>query len=189
MNRIENLPEVTDRALDGLRADERLKNRIIRSAVGEKENASCIHRGFQLIPVILSSVAVMILCVFLLNGKKPVDLDADQHLIHSFSAGNSDAGTDTFDSFAGTDPQNIESMEIVSAGKTDGTENLQQLFNALTEDSALISDKTFAPEDQLNIRLVSGIMISLPVKAPYIFWPDGIRRCDHFFDLFENLAD
>ena len=87
MIKLENLPEVTNRALDGLKANESLKSKILKAAVqAEKSNSHIQLR--RLVPLLISSVAVMIFCVFLLNGKKPIPME-EQHLIHSFTAGNS----------------------------------------------------------------------------------------------------
>jgi hypothetical protein len=61
--KLENLPEVTDRALDGLKADESLKAKILNAAIQE-EKPYTYQKIRHLAPVLLSSVAVMILCIF-----------------------------------------------------------------------------------------------------------------------------
>ena len=188
MNRIENLPEITDRALDGLRADERLKSRIVSNAFSKKESPFNQIRHFRFVPVILSAVAVMILCVVFLNGKKPV-VDTDHHLIHSFAAGSSESGSVAFESFLAMDPSEVESMGLVSVGKADGSDNMILLINALKNDSVCVTDINVTPDDQLDIRTVSGRIISIPVKSPYTIWADGIRKCDIFFELLDNPAD
>ena len=66
MNKLENLPEITELALDGLRADDVLKTRILNTSLQQDKPSG---KQLRFIPVLLSSVALMILCVFLLNGK------------------------------------------------------------------------------------------------------------------------
>ena len=85
MNKLENLPEITELALDGLRVDDVLKTRILNTSLQQDKPSG---KQLRFIPVLLSSVALMILCVFLLNGKKPLLPEEEQHLIHSFSAGS-----------------------------------------------------------------------------------------------------
>ena len=62
MDRLEKLPEVTEHVLDGLRADESLKHRILLSAAGTRNGYSFRFRTvFALCGL---SVLVILLCVF-----------------------------------------------------------------------------------------------------------------------------
>lgn len=186
MNKLENLPEITDRVLDGLRADESLKTRIQDAALRE-ERISDDRKSYRIIPVLLSAVAVMLLFVFFLNGKKPVDLEK-QRLIYSFSAGDSNA-SESFESFAKTDPLSMVSMEMTSYGKTDDRNLISSLFEILKNHSEYVPNADIGMSGQLKIYDADGIRFSLPVKEPYIGWSDGIRKCESFFEAFSDHAD
>ena len=185
MNKLENLPEVTDRALNGLTADEVLRLRIMKAALREKKSFAGF-RSLRVIPVLLSSVALMILCVFLLNGKKPLLPDEEQHLIHSFSAGNSSFSEVSFDLFSGTDAESVEYINLLSEGKCFDRDQLNQLLSLLKEQSEPVSENDIIMNDRLEIFGKSGLMFSLPAESPYIEWSDGIRKCESFFKLYRN---
>ena len=188
MNKLENLPEVTDRALNGLKADEVLRLRIMKAALQEKKQSSGFI-SFRVVPVLLSSVALMILCVFLLNGKKPLLPEEEQHLIHSFSAGDSSFSDVSFDLFAGTESASVEYMSLLSEGKISDRDQVNQLLGLLKEQSEPVSEIDIIMNDRLEIFGKSGLLYSLPAESPYIEWSDGIRRCDSFFALFSRPED
>ncbi len=184
MIKLENLPEVTNRALDGLKANESLKSKILKAAVQEEKSNSHIQLR-RLVPLLISSVAVMIFCVFLLNGKKPIPME-EQHLIHSFTAGNSETVPVSY-----TDIVSLPVKSIVrcSDGKKIENDQLEPLINAIRSDSSNVSDDHISMNDNLNIYCSDGLCFVVPVQPPYIGWADGIRRCDLFFELFENTKD
>ena len=125
MIKLENLPEITDRALDGLKADESLRTKILNAAIQDEKRYT--HKQIRhLAPVLLSSVAVMILCIFLLNGKKPVPSD-EQHLIHSFTAGNSETSPV---SYAGIGSLSVKSIVRCSDGIKIENHQMEQLLDA-----------------------------------------------------------
>ena len=188
MNKLDNLPEITDRALDGLRADENLKTRILNAALQNQEPRTVV-RSRQLVPALLSAVAVMILCVFLLNGKKPLLQDHEQNLIHSFSAGNSASASVSFGSFTGTDPLSFASVELLSAGRISDPDLLNQLTDLIKNHSESVPNGEMDMKDQLNFYGSGGLLFSLPVEAPFIDWSDGPRKCEPFFDLFNQSVD
>jgi hypothetical protein len=180
--KLENLPEITDRALDSLKADDTLKSKILFSAI--QKNKPYVHNNnLRLIPIVLSSVAIMVICFVLLNGKKPL-FSEDQHLIRSFSAGSSDSSTISIDSFSEIDLMSIKYIELSSSGQKNEPDQLNQLLDALLNHSILVKNTDFSMNDQLNIIGTNGVLLSLPINIPYIEWPDGIRKCDYFFNLF-----
>ena len=81
----EQFRQYTDQVLFGLKADEQLKHRILQKAAetGQPEKKSFFRRP---VPVLCSMVAVLVLCVFLLNGQKPVSSDPAAE-INTFAAG------------------------------------------------------------------------------------------------------
>lgn len=189
MNKLENLQQITDRALDGLRADEALKTRILKKALQEEK--PCAASGsFRFVPVLLTSVALMILCIFLLNGKKPLVPDEDQHLIYSFSAGSGEYDPKvSFDVFCDMEPSLVESMEILSEGKVTSHEQIDRLMEALKEQSESVQDADVVMNDRLEICGSSGQIFSFPAGSPYIGWSDGIRKCESFFEMFKSPDD
>jgi hypothetical protein len=184
--KLENLPEATEKALACLRATDSLKSKIINEALQEKKTFKK-KKDKYLVPVLLSSVALLIFCVFLLNGKKSLSLDEHQ-LIYSFTAGSSDIITCSFDTFYNTDPSIIQYIELNSFVKKDKKNQLNQLIDALKNQSVISSEKNINLNDQLNFYDSNGLIFSLPVKAPFIGWSDGIRKCDLFFKLFEDMS-
>lgn len=184
MIKLENLPEVTDRALDGLKANESLKSRILKTAIQEENKYP--HRQIRhLAPVLLSSVAVMILCVVLLNGKKPITSE-EHHLIHSFTAGNSETASVSYKEI---DLLSVKSIVRCSDGKKIENDHLKQLIEALQSDSVNVSDDLISMDDQLRIYNMDGLCFIVPIKAPYIGWSDGVRKSDLFFKLLEETKD
>ena len=188
MNSLEKLPEITERALDGLRADESLKIRILNASL-QKEMPSGYGRSLRFVPVLLSSVALMIICVFLLNAKKPLLPNEDQHLIHSFSAGSSTSSAVSYDDFAETETDSFEAVELRSLGTVSDRVRLVQLITLLKEHSEPVSDENIAMNDQLGFFGSSGLLFSLPAESPYIQWSDGVRRCDSFCELYRRAED
>ena len=188
MKKLENLPQITDRALDGLKADETLKTKILNAALQERETLSA-EKPMHLLPVLLTSVAVMLLCVFLLNGKKPLPPEEDQHIIHSFSAGNSDVSSVSFDVFYETEPDSIKSIEFLTGGKITDRELINQMMELLKLTSEPVDNIEIKMNDQLDVFGPSGLMFSLQTESPYIKWSDGIRKCELFFEAYRNSAD
>ena len=187
MIKLENLPEVTDRALDGLKANHQLKTKILNASLRE-EKPFVFKKRPALIPVALSCVALMVICVFLLNGKMALHSEK-QPLIHSFTAGSADAPSVSFDAFAEMDSSIVQRVEITSAGKAEGPDQLDPLLDALKNHSDLIEGADITMNDQMNIFGSDGLLFSLPVENPYIAWADGVRKCDLFFQWFEETAD
>jgi len=182
--KLENLPEITDRAFDGLKANESLKIRILKAAIQEEKTYT--HRQKRhLVPVLLSSVAVMILCVVLLNGKKPIPSE-EQHLIHSFTAGSSETAPVSYKEI---DLLSVKSIVRCSDGKKIENDQLKQLIEALQSDSVNVSDDIISMNDQLKIYNTDGLCFIIPINPPYIGWSDGIRKSDLFFRLLEETKD
>ena len=72
MNRPENLPEISEHVLSGLKADSGLKHRILLSAASAP---SARRYSFRTVVVLCSlSVVLILLCVFALQTKKAEDL-------------------------------------------------------------------------------------------------------------------
>lgn len=184
MIKLENLPEVTDRALDGLKANESLKYKILKAAVQEEKPNSHIQLR-RLVPILLSSVTVMILCIFLLNEKKPTPSE-EQHLIHSFTAGNSETVPVSYTEF---NSLSVKSIVRSSDGKKIENDQLEYIIDAIRSESTNVSDDHISMNDYLNIYSTDGLYFVVPVQPPYIGWADGIQRCDLFFELFENTKD
>jgi len=189
LNKLENLPEVTEQALNGLRADDSLKNRILNAALREEKPSSFSLKSVRLVPVLLSSVALMLLCVFLLNGKKPLLPEGEKNLIRSFSAGSGEVVSVSFGSFAGTDPASVESVELLSSGKVSDRALVAQLLDALKNHSEIVPNDEIVLNDRLNLFDRDGLLFSLPAEAPYVRWADGVRRCESFFEMFGNHPD
>lgn len=72
MNRLENLPEVSEHVLSGLKADSGLKHRILLSA----SSAPAVRKySFKTVVALCSlSVILILLCVFALQTKNSADL-------------------------------------------------------------------------------------------------------------------
>ena len=72
MNRLDNLPEITDHVLYGLKADDHLKHRILLSAAAPKSDRKYPFR--TVVALCSLSVLLILLCVFALQKKTTGDL-------------------------------------------------------------------------------------------------------------------
>ena len=187
MIKLEDLPEVTDRALNGLKANDILKTKILNTVI-QKEKPYVYKKHLHLIPIVLSSVAVMVFMFVLLNNKKPL-LSVDHHLIRSFTAGNSASYNNSFSSFSEIDLLSIKYFEISSTGKKNTPDQLNQLLDALVNHSILVKETDIVMTDHLNIFDSNGLLLSLPINSPYIGWSDGVRKCNCFFEMMEKASN
>ena len=72
MNRLDRLPEVTDHVLSGLKADDRLKQQILLSAVSRKSGKKYSFR--TVVALCSLSVLLILLCVFAIQTKTDGDI-------------------------------------------------------------------------------------------------------------------
>lgn len=188
---LDKLPDLSDQALHGLQADEALKARILTAALSDEKPSPRFRRSVRLIPVLLSSVAVLVLCVFLLNGKKPLSPQEQSPLIQSFSAGDGLAAgsVPSFAAFASLPADSVVSLELRSRGAVVDRGLIVSLLDALKNPSDVVSGDAASMEDSLTVVTVDGLTLTLPAQAPCVAWSDGVRRCDRFFDLFAPQGD
>lgn len=103
MNRLEQLPEITDSVLSGLRADDALKHRILQKAVDTPAPAETRSSRRPLV-ALLSLSAAMIAVFVLLGTVSPVSRDSSLSVaasqpesfsdqIHTISAGERRSGS------------------------------------------------------------------------------------------------
>lgn len=198
MSKLDSLPEITENALFGLVADSHLKNRILLNSTNAK-----IQRNekmkLRLVPVLVSSVAVMILSLFLLNGKKLLMPSEKNTMMNNFSAGSSNGSAysiyanninSSFSSFLSDDLSSIAYVEWTSCGKITDAETCKDLISILKTESVCQNESKQSDysDDLLIIRTTEGITYRFKVEKPMIV-SDGLWNCPAFFEKFENSVN
>ena len=194
MNRLEDLPNITNRALSELKADLSMKNRILMKA---KSNASPEKRIISVspIPVLCSVMAVMILFVALLNKTPSVTNDNDPGNLVVFAAGNQadaylpdqSSVTDCLpDLFSGIDSDTVLSMDIQNIGSITDKASCTQLFEILRKNSIPANEDGRQFKNTLLITTQTNTYI-LEIDEPYL---KNIKcvSCPSFFKLFRDLV-
>ena len=191
MDKLNKLPEISDRALHGLQAGPALKNRIVKAAETQASGASGTPARFRprLLPVSLAAVAAMILCVFLLNGIIAVPSAGNDTVIHSFSAGTGSSSGLSFEAFLALDPASVTSVETGSDTLLSVPQSFASLQQALREHSSLFEGESGSLEGRLVLHCGESGEFVLPVERPLIQFEDGVRECDVFFDLLPGRPD
>lgn len=85
MTGLDQFRKYTDQALSGLKADDALKQRILLAAAS-KEQAGKRPFSFKPVPVLCSLTMILIVGIFILNGKSPVFPNHNPR-INTFAAG------------------------------------------------------------------------------------------------------
>ena len=116
MSKLEQLPQITEQLLDGLRADDVLKHRIYQKAAQNDDNRSfrLSRRGAI---IALSGLSAVMVAVFVLLGHLP-------------SSGNPEAGHSSDSSITANAVETVE-IETVTAGehRTDSPILLQEVID------------------------------------------------------------
>ena len=86
LNQLDHLHEIADRALFCLKADDKLKQKIIQTAASASEKSSSLH-FYQMIPGLISLSLVMVL-LFFIAGSIPTATTTAEPRIISISAGS-----------------------------------------------------------------------------------------------------
>ena len=86
LNQLDHLQEISDRTLFGLKADDRLKQRIIQTVAAASENSTSLRFGRVIPGLIILSVFMVLL--FFIAGTIPTGATTDEPQIISISAGS-----------------------------------------------------------------------------------------------------
>lgn len=180
MNRLENLPETTEKALGSLVADDVLKYRILKSAAESGQTEK--RKSYRPVFILLSVAAVMVLLLTLLNSNKFFMQNEPE--IHHFAAG-----------FAGKAqkllPDDAVEENVCNVGLIPGGDAPEKSFGLLLEalGKAVITDAEAMTEwpQKLVIRLNNGVEYEWEAQKPYLSDGTSVWSCEGFFEAFENV--
>lgn len=178
MNSLEKLPELTEKALGGLTADETLKFRILNKAA---ETPAEDKRSFLRPAIGLVAAAVLMVCVLLvLNGRDAVPSPEETPILRSFPAGAvSSSGILPTD----VDAFGAESIESAATGKVTDSKTLESLLKALSSAVKAEVPAEASAEDELVLRCKNGAEFKWGLHEPYLSSEDGTWSCPGFFIL------
>ena len=183
MNNLNNLRDITDKALCGLTADESLKHRILQRAASTSESSG--NRPLFLIPVCCTVLAVLLVAVSFLNGLQPVTPAAPGE-INVFAAGNDDTMYTSDHDLTPVDPSipydTISSVELTGFGVIEDPSLCSLLFSTIQEKSVPAVSPASEELTQLTIVVNDGTVIHFETEDPYIF-SDQCWYCPEFFEL------
>ena len=189
MNELKNLPEYTDRALNGLVADESLKHRILSKAA---ETGTAKRNPFIRPVMILGTVvAACLLLAVALNNIRPVNNDS-QYQMNVFSAGKNETerpaadNGDLFASLSGI--TDVKRIECASLGDVSDPDDCAGLVRILKAESVEIHTGQVSGNEMI-IHLADGGTVRLFISEPYLFTEDGCWECARFFDAYRELIE
>ena len=192
MKNLDQLHEVTDKALWGLTADESLKYRILQKAAMTGPEKSS-RPGRRFIPVLCSSVALLLVCLFAVNGLKPV-VPADMKVfpagqLNLASQEGNQVNPSAAFSFPVLKPDSVTSVEWKNEGIVADSGICNKLIHRLQDQSEKKEDVPFEENGILIITAGDGTSFEYPVDEPYILEGGTIWDCSSFFELFRQSAD
>ena len=186
MNRLDQLPEITNRALVGLTAGDDLKHRILAEAANKRTRPG---RSFLRPAVgLVSAAAVMAAFLLILNLSQPQTGPVeDIPVLRSFSAGS------VFSS-PGPLPALSSDLSIVSiettysdTAITDHRE-IDLLVSALldAETAASQTDRSFS--GMMVLHLSDGTECRFSLDNPYLSYDGKLWNCPDLFTALNNLT-
>ena len=184
MNRLEKLPEITEKALGGLTADESLKYRILKSAAESKPAG---ERSF-LRPVfgLLCATAVMVFVLLALGGRPGLDPSpTEAPVLRSFTAGGGPLQAEAFP--ATLTAGKAVSADIASLGTIEDEKNLGLITEALAEAEPAPLPDGASSDPGLVLRLADGSEFSFALSDPYLISGSSAWTCPRFFEIISQL--
>ena len=186
MNNIEELREVTEKALYGLSADDSLKQRILQKASGYSED---IHnRKFHTVPVFCTVLAALVLSLVLLNGLTPVN-PASPGEINVFAAGNenvsSSENVQNKTILHEVDAHSVVSLELSGFGLINDPNLCSDLIGTLQSRAEKAEDGRGTNQGNLIITLSDGTVLCVAAEEPFIF-SEVYWFCPEFFIQFRE---
>ncbi|MCE5343790.1 MAG: hypothetical protein LLF96_09475 [Eubacteriales bacterium] len=122
MNRLTDLPEITQRRMGGLTADARLKAKILRAADGPAPRRA--HFSPALAITVAAALCIGLLAILALSPTHPLGTQSKSALLDSRSAGS----TAELSSAATDQPQDVAAGSISVGGATESTGDYRNLF-------------------------------------------------------------
>ena len=186
MNRLDQLPELTEQALGGLTAGDDLKHRILAEAANNRPRS---ERSFLRPAVgLMSAAAVMAAFLLILNTHQPQsEAVEDVPVLRSCSAGSVSSSPGILPVFAsGLHVVSVETPYSDTAFTDDGTIDLlvSALRSAETDGSS--SDNSFSGE--IILHLSDGTDFRCRIDDPYLSCNGQIWSCPQFFTLLKDLS-
>ena len=177
LDRLEKLPEATEKALGSLKADDALKYRILKAAAetGEKKRKTALRP----VILVLSVAAVMVLALSLFSLNRP-DSDNLPEISH-FTAGVSSKAEALLPEDVNAD--NIAALILSDAGETP-VRNISVLLEKLREAKKIKPDKMPEWSGTLLLRLKDGREYTWPASEPYLYDGESVWECPSFFGAF-----
>lgn len=192
MNKLDHLPEYTDRVFHGLRADNSLKQRILQEAVSSRDASSRpFSFGFRPGPVLCSIAAVMLIVLTVIGSRVAIPAAPEPGKIVSFAAGKQGSSAAPESVFLirleDLDPGKVLSMEIPGLGKVTDPENCAELTRILQNESVpAASAETTAYSDSLIIT-TGERTIQIKIQAPFLSMEKSLEN-HHFFEQFSEMT-
>lgn len=176
MNRLENLPEITAKALGGLSADEALRCRILNQA--RSGNASPEKRSFLRPALSLAAAAAALaLVLFLLNGTET--LPEPEPVLRHLSAGGAVVQ-------AALLPESLKADAVESVALLPGTPADANKKDALLQtlrQAEPVNAQVSQWSRQLMIREKDGTTHIWEAEPPYLTDGAVVWSCPAFFEL------
>ena len=188
MNNPKDLPNVTERVLYGLTADDSLKHRILQQAAQQKDKK--VNKPFYLIPVFCTALAVLVLTVVVLNRVQPVSPSVPGE-INVFTAGNDISSLPEKDVLCPLDPDisenNILSIQIAGLGTVLDSQQCAMLFCLLRDESIPADSPDVAVQNEMVITLKNGTEIRFNADEPYFYSGSDCWSCAAFFESARQM--
>ena len=188
MNKLDNLPEITDHVLHELTADESLKFRIMQTAAqGSVKKTG--RSSFHPVPILCSVIAVLLLTVFALNGMKPVDPYKPGNL-NVFAAGSltTEEPVTLVSPFAGIDASSVRSVLWTGHGSVTSAEDCFSLVNTLQKSTGANEPSAVETENRIIITMNDGTSYSFEEKEPFLISGQA-WECSAFFHDFHMMTE
>ncbi len=178
MNRLENLPEITEKALGGLTADEALKFRILEKAAASpaEEKRSFLRPALG----VVVAAALMVCVLLVLNGREAVPAPEETPILRSFPAGAVSA--------SGILPADAEAfgvsfLETAAGDKVTDNETVDALLKALRSAEKAEAPAGASAEGELTLQCKNGAVYKWTLHEPYLSVGEETWSCPAFFSL------
>ena len=207
MNRLEQLKEISDQALNGLRADEELKKRILEAA----QSGDSGGEGGKVIPLrssragkaiaSLCALAAVMALVFVGLGSLRQNQSPPALKASTVAAGShkdaSPIGSDALPEETGSKEREltipglagatVESIDVPGIGAVQGASACLDLIDLLR---AGLSQEGSLPQDAetLVFHLSGGKTLEIPFQGDLIQVEDACWRCPAFFEALRTAA-
>ena len=190
MIHLRDLPQITDKTLHGLTADDTIKHRIIQKVTesGRPEP----QKRFRPVPVLCGLIAAALIAAIALNGINPVQPVSPGEM-NVFAAGSKDSDSTVAIPESGflpeLEPDAVVSIEITGLGKCTDPSACASLISTLKDEAVLYeSNAALSGAAQLQITLRDGSPMIFYADEPCLFG-DQCYLCPTFFECFREALD